>query len=145
MTRINKHTKVAYSANQMFALVNDIESYPDFLPWCSGTRVLEQNGDSVTASLSISMGKIKQTFTTANIIHPDTSIIMKLVKGPFKELHGHWQFHDDVNGGCSVSLEMKFEFKNKLVKHTLGSAFKKITDSLVDAFVERARVIYGAE
>jgi len=130
---------------KMFALVNDIESYPDFLPWCSGTNVLENNGNSITASVSLSVGKIKQTFTTANTMQPDTSISMRLVKGPFKELNGYWQFHDNVNGGCSVSLDMKFKFKNKLVKHTLGSAFKKITDSLVDAFIERARVVYGTE
>ncbi len=145
MTKISKQANVVYSANQMFALVNDIESYPDFLPWCSGTNVLENNGNSITASVSLSVGKIKQTFTTANTMQPDTSISMRLVKGPFKELNGYWQFHDNVNGGCSVSLDMKFKFKNKLVKHTLGSAFKKITDSLVDAFIERARVVYGTE
>ncbi|MCZ6804632.1 MAG: type II toxin-antitoxin system RatA family toxin [Proteobacteria bacterium] len=145
MTKISKRANVAYSANQMFALVNDIKSYPDFLPWCSGTNVLEDNGDSLIASVSISLGKITQTFTTANTIQPDTSINMKLVKGPFKEMNGHWQFHDDANGGCSVSLNMQFEFKNRLLKHTFGTAFKKITDSLVDAFIERARVVYGTE
>ena len=129
----------------MFALVNYIESYPDFLPWCSGTRVHEKNSDSLTATLSISVGKIKQSFTTENTMQPGTSISMKLVKGPFSEMIGYWQFHDDTNGGCSVSLDMKFEFKNKLIKHTLGTTFKKITDSLVDAFVERARVVYGKE
>jgi len=129
----------------MFALVNDIESYPDFLPWCARTDVLEENGDSLTASVLISVGKIKQTFTTTNTMQPDTSISMKLVKGPFKELNGLWQFHDDANGGCSVSLDMQFEFKNKLLKHTLGSVFKKITASLVDAFIERARVVYGTK
>lgn len=145
MTKISKQANVTYSANQMFALVNDIKSYPDFLPWCSETNVLEDKGDSLTASVSISVGKIKQTFTTANTIQAGTSISMKLVKGPFKELNGHWQFHDDANGGCSVSLDMQFEFKNKLLKHTLGSIFKKITNSLVDAFIERARVVYGTE
>ena len=72
----------------------------------------------------------------------DDSIYMKLVEGPFKELTGHWQFYDD-NGKCQVSLDMQFEFKNKVVKHVFGPAFKKITDSMVDAFIERARVVYG--
>ena len=129
----------------MFALVNDIKSYPDFLPWCSGTNVLEDKGESLTVTVSISVGKIKQTFTTANTIQAGTSISMKLIEGPFKELNGHWQFHDTVNGGCSVSLDMQFEFKNNLLKYTLGAVFKKITDSLVDAFIERARVVYGTE
>ena len=145
MIKISKHANVFYSANQMFALVNDIKSYPDFLPWCTGTHVLEDKGDTLTASVSISIGKIKQTFITANTMELDTSISMKLVKGPFKKLNGYWEFHDDAKGGCLVSLNMQFEFKNKLVKHTLGAAFKKITNSLVDAFTERARVVYGTK
>ena len=134
---------MTYSSSQMFALVNDIESYPEFLPWCTASKVIEDSGNALTASISIAIGKIKQTFTTANTIEPDSSINMSLVKGPFKELNGHWQFKDDGNGGCSVSLDMQFEFKNKLIKHTLGAAFQKIIDSLVDAFIERAQVVYG--
>ena len=143
--KISKHANVAYSAKQMFALVNDIKSYPEFLPWCTDTKILENKGDSLIASVSISMGKIKQSFTTENSIQADTSINMILVKGPFKKLHGHWQFHEDVNDGCSVSLDMHFEFKNKIMKHAFGAAFKKITDSMVEAFVERAQVVYGTE
>ena len=127
----------------MYALVSDIETYPDFLPWCTKTNILQQHGDSLTASVSVSMGKIKQSFTTRNVMKEDDSINMKLVEGPFKELVGHWQFRDDANGKCSVSLDMQFEFKNKIVKHAFGAAFKKITDSMVDAFIERARVVYG--
>lgn len=129
----------------MFALVNDIKSYPEFLPWCTETNILENKGDSLTAKVSISMGKVKQSFTTENTMQEDTSINMKLVEGPFKSLSGHWQFHENVNDGCSVSLDMHFEFKNKIMKHAFGVAFKKITDSMVDAFVERAQVIYGTE
>ncbi len=129
----------------MYSLVNDIESYPLFLPWCAETTILESHHNAVTASVSIALGKIKQTFTTANTMQPDNSIIMRLVTGPFKELYGHWQFQEDENNGCLVILKMEFEFKNKLVKHTLGAAFKKITDSLVDAFIKRARDVYGAD
>ena len=143
MTRISKQANVEYSASQMFALVNDIESYPDFLPWCTASSILEQKENALTASVSVAMGKIKQTFTTSNSMQQDSSIRMSLVKGPFKELNGHWQFENDLNGGCAVSLDMQFEFKNKLLKHTLGAAFQKIIDSLVDAFIQRARVIYG--
>ena len=143
MTKICKRANVAYSANQMFALVNDIDAYSEFLPWCTESHVLENKGETLTAAVSISVGKIKQTFTTANTMQAGTSIIMNLVKGPFKELHGHWQFHDDDNGGCLISLDMQFEFKNKLLKHALGAAFKKIMESLVEAFIERAQVIYG--
>ena len=143
MTKINKQAQVAYSAHQMFSLVSDIESYPDFLPWCTGTNIVESQDNASIASVSVALGKIKQTFTTANTIEPDTSIIMRLVKGPFKELYGSWQFQDHENGGSQVLFEMQFEFKNKLLKHALGAAFKKITDSLVDAFIKRAREVYG--
>jgi len=145
VTKINKKANVTYSAKQMFELVNDIKSYPEFLPWCTGTKLLDKKNNSLIASVSISVGKIKQSFTTKNTMEEDTSITMKLVKGPFKELNGYWQFNNDVKGGSSVSLEMQFEFKNKLVKHAFGAAFKKITDSMVDAFVKRAGVIYGSD
>jgi ribosome-associated toxin RatA of RatAB toxin-antitoxin module len=145
VTKISKHAHVAYNAKQMYALVSDIKSYPEFLPWCADTKILDQKGDSLTATVSIALGKVKQSFTTENTMQTDTSISMRLVKGPFKELVGHWEFNNDNNGGCNVSLDMHFEFKNKLLKHTFGAAFKKITDSMVDAFIERARVIYGTE
>lgn len=127
----------------MYALVSDIETYPDFLPWCTKTNILQDNGDSLTASVSVSMGKIKQSFTTRNVMKVNDSIYMKLVEGPFKELTGYWQFRDEDSGKCSVSLDMQFEFKNKVVKHAFGAAFKKITNSMVDAFIERAHVVYG--
>ena len=143
MTRICKQENVAYSANEMYSLVNDIVAYPEFLPWCTATNIIEKNDDSLTASISISIGKIKQTFTTANTMQADSAINMRLIEGPFKELTGHWMFRDDAEGGCTVSLDMQFEFKSKIIKHTLGTAFHKIVDSLVDAFVERARNVYG--
>ena len=142
MTRVIKQASVEYSAEQMFRLVNDIQSYPEFLPWCTATNILEQRENALTASVSIAVGKIKQSFTTANAMQPYSSIQMDLVEGPFKELSGYWQFRDE-NGSCRVSLDMRFEFKNRLVKHALGAAFQKITNSLVDAFIDRAHHVYG--
>ncbi|MEQ8289844.1 MAG: type II toxin-antitoxin system RatA family toxin [Gammaproteobacteria bacterium] len=143
MARIHKQEHVPYSADEMFALVNDIEAYPDFLPWCTSTNVIEHHGDSLVASVSLAVGKIRQTFTTANQMQGNESIVMRLVEGPFKQLSGHWQFKSTGEGSCMVSLDMQFEFKNRLVKHTLGHAFHKITDSLVDAFIGRAQSVYG--
>lgn len=143
MTKISRQADVVYSAKQMYALVNDIKTYPDFLPWCTKTNILQQQEDSLTASVSISMGKIKQSFTTRNVMKVNDSIYMELVEGPFKKLTGLWQFRENEYGKCLVSLDMQFEFKNKIIKHTFGAAFKKITDSMVDAFIERARVVYG--
>ncbi|MBL1142724.1 MAG: type II toxin-antitoxin system RatA family toxin [Proteobacteria bacterium] len=129
----------------MYALVNDIKSYPDFLPWCTEAKILKHEGDSLNASISVSMGKIKQSFTTKNKMQPDKSISMELIEGPFKKLTGHWQFNENADGESSVILDMQFEFKNKIMKHAFGAAFKKITNSMVEAFVERARVVYGTE
>ncbi len=142
MARINKKTNVKFSANQMYSLVNDIETYPDFLPWCTDANIISSDEATLTASISISVGRIKKIFTTLNTMREGISINMILIQGPFKELNGQWIFQDNSEGGSTVSLEMQFEFKNKLLKYTFGTAFKKIIDSLVDVFIERANVIY---
>lgn len=142
MTRINKKTNVKFSANQMYSLVNDIETYPDFLPWCTDANIISSDEATLTASISISVGRIKKIFTTLNTMREGISINMILIKGPFKELNGQWIFQDNSEGGSTVSLEMQFEFKNKLLKYTFGTAFKKVINSLVDAFIERANIIY---
>ena len=115
MTRINKKTNVKFSANQMYSLVNDIETYPDFLPWCTDANIISSNEATLTASISISVGRIKKIFTTLNTMRKGISINMTLIKGPFKELNGQWIFQDNSAGGSTVSLEMQFEFKNKLL------------------------------
>ena len=142
MARINKKTNVKFSANQMYSLVNDIETYPDFLPWCTDANIISSDEATLTASISISVGRIKKIFTTLNTMREGISINMILIQGPFKELNGQWIFQDNSEGGSTVSLEMQFEFKNKLLKYTFGTVFKKIIDSLVDVFIERANVIY---
>jgi coenzyme Q-binding protein COQ10 len=142
VTRINKKTNVKFSANQMYSLVNDIETYPDFLPWCTDANIISSDEATLTASISISVGRIKKIFTTLNTMREGISINMILIKGPFKELNGQWIFQDNSEGGSTVSLEMQFEFKNKLLKYTFGIAFKKAINSLVDAFIERANIIY---
>ena len=143
MTRISKKANVKYSANQMYMLVNDIESYPNFLPWCTNSIVTNYGDNELVASVSISIGKIKKIFVTKNTMQQDSSISMELIEGPFKKLNGKWKFKNNLDSGSTVSLEMQFEFKNKLLRYTFGTAFKKITDSLVNAFIERANVIYG--
>ena len=143
MDRINKKANVKYSANQMYTLVNDIEAYPDFLPWCTNATIINYGDNELVASVSISIGKIRKIFTTQNTMRQGSSIDMKLIEGPFKKLNGEWKFQNNPNGGSIVSLEMQFEFKNKLLRYTFGAVFKKITNSLVDAFIERANIIYG--
>ena len=143
MTEIRKNTEVAYSAEEMYALVIDIESYPEFLPWCIQSQVHTGNERHSIASMSLAIGKIRYTFTTENYMVPGKSISIQLVKGPFKNLQGHWQFEPVDEKNCSIALRMNFEFKNRLLKHTLGRAFHLIIDSLVDAFAQRAQQVYG--
>jgi ribosome-associated toxin RatA of RatAB toxin-antitoxin module len=144
LTTIQKSALVPYTAEQMYDLVNDIESYPAFLPWCSSASVTVHAEDSLTASLSMAAGKIRQSFTTENTMEPGRRINVHLVSGPFRHLHGHWTFEPVDDGrACRISLEMDFEFKSKLLKLTLSKLFHHIVDTLVDAFTRRAVQVYG--
>ena len=143
MTEISKATVVPYTPEEMYVLVNDIESYPAFLPWCSAAKILTQQEESLTATLSLALGKIKQSFTTENTMQDGSRIEMQLVDGPFKHLSGYWKFNPEDEQSCHIQLHMNFEFKNKIIKHTLGKVFYKVMDSLVDSFVQRAQEIYG--
>lgn len=143
MKKISKHALVPYSAEQMFALVNDIAAYADFLPWCSQSEVLEQTEKEITASITIAYGSLNKSFTTLNILTPGSKMEMQLVEGPFKKLHGDWLFTQLGDDGSKVSLELEFEFKNKLISMTMGSVFSQIANTLVDSFAERATKMYS--
>ncbi len=143
MTEISKTTLVPYTSEEMYVLVNDIESYPIFLPWCTEAKILSQQEDSLTAKLSMALGKIKQSFTTENTMQDGSRIDMQLIEGPFKHLTGYWRFIQEDDQSCHIHLHMHFEFKNKIIKHTLGKAFYKVMDTLVESFVQRAQQIYG--
>ncbi len=144
MTEISKTTVVPYTSDEMYILVSDIESYPTFLPWCTAAKILSQQEERLTASLSLALGKIKQSFTTENTMQNGSRIDMKLIEGPFKHLTGYWRFTQEDEQSCHIHLHMHFEFKNKIIKHTLGKAFYKVMDTLVESFVRRAQQIYGS-
>ena len=143
MTEISKATVVPYTPEEMYVLVNDIESYPAFLPWCSAAKILTQQEESLTATLSLALGKIKQSFTTENTMQDGSRIEIQLIEGPFKHLSGYWKFNPEDEQSCHIQLHMDFEFKNKIIKHTLGKAFYKVMDSLVESFAQRAQQVYG--
>ena len=143
MTEISKTTVVPYTPEEMYVLVNDIESYPAFLPWCSAAKILTQQEKSLTATLSLALGKIKQSFTTENTMQDGSRIEIQLIEGPFKHLSGYWKFNPEDEQSCHIQLHMDFEFKNKIIKHTLGKAFYKVMDSLVESFAQRAQQVYG--
>ncbi len=133
-----------YTPDQMFDLVNDVEAYPRFLPWCRGSRVLSKNEDVICASLDIAKGGIHHEFSTRNMLDHGNAIRIELIDGPFRHLEGHWQFKPiGGNQGCRVQLDMDFEFSTRLLDLALGPVFTQISGSLVDAFCKRAQEIYG--
>ncbi len=144
MTTITRNSLVMYTPEQMYDLVNDVEAYPEFLPWCRGSKIISQSDDEICASLDLAKGGIHHVFSTRNRLMHGTSIDIALIDGPFKHLEGHWQFAMiGDNQGCRVQLDMDFEFSNRLISLALGPIFTQISGSLVDAFCKRARDIYG--
>ena len=143
MESINKSTVVSFSADQMYTLVNDVESYPDFLPWCSASEVHEQTSQYMKASVSLAVGAVKQTFTTENTLDAGKRIDVHLVSGPFKQLQGFWLFEPAGESMCRVSFQMNFEYKNLLVKMALNKIFQSIGNSLVSSFIKRAEQLYA--
>ena len=132
-----------YSPQQMFALVNAIDDYPQFLNWCSGASILNQSEGQITASVEINKGSLKQTFTTKNTLRAFDLIEMELLDGPFKTLSGQWRFEALGEGAAKVALELQFSFKSKLMDIALSPIFTQIANSQLDAFVARGKQIYG--
>ena len=143
MNEIHKSAVVPYSAEAMYALVNDIATYPEFLPWCRSAGVLNQSDTHLTATLTLEAGKIRQSFTTENTMQPGHKIEMRLVEGPFKFLTGCWKFESLTPYSCNVRLDIQFEFRNKVIKWALSKAFSHILESLVDSFIQRASEVHG--
>ncbi len=143
MPNIHKSALVPYSTAQMFALVDDIDSYAQFLPWCHTSRVLTRGEDEMRATIEIAHGSLRKSFTTRNRFQKDKIIEMRLEEGPFRHLEGFWRF--DVLGeqASKVSLDLDFEFSSKLVGLAMGPVFSQIANSLVDAFSKRAVQVYG--
>ena len=143
MTTISKTALVTHSPQEMFKLVDDIEAYSEFLPWCGKATEISRDLTTVEASLFISHSGLNKEFTTQNKNTPFEKIEMHLVNGPFKNLDGVWLFEPLGETACKVSLNLEFEFASKIVSVTLGPIFSKIANSLVDAFIKRADSIYG--
>ncbi|KTD04069.1 oligoketide cyclase/lipid transporter protein [Legionella geestiana] len=143
MTVVSKSRVVPYTCQQMYDLVNAIESYPDFLPYCSGSKVHHRDADEVQATLEISAAGFGKSFTTRNLLQPNKMIEIRLVDGPFSHLEGFWRF-DAENEGCRVSFDLEFEFAGGFLSRLLGPVFEQVTDKMVDAFCDRAAAIHVA-
>ncbi|EJL6526924.1 type II toxin-antitoxin system RatA family toxin [Vibrio cholerae] len=143
MKQVSRSALVSFSAEQMFHLVNDVARYPEFLPGCSGSRVLEQSEVHMVASVDVSKAGISKTFTTSNQLTPGVSIAMSLVDGPFKTLRGGWFFTPLDEAACKVELRLEFEFSSKMIELAFGKIFNELTSNMVNAFTRRAKQVYG--
>jgi len=139
MREVKRSALIAESPARMYALVNDIERYPEFVPWCTAARVDARKDGEVVATLTIKRGPVKSEFTTRNLLEPDKRVLMQFVSGPFRVLEGLWTFTALGDLGCRVELEMRFEFANRLTNALFAPLFEDTAASLVDAFVKRAR------
>ncbi|WP_020405530.1 type II toxin-antitoxin system RatA family toxin [Hahella ganghwensis] len=143
MPQISRSALVAYSAERMYDLVNDVPAYPEFLPWCGRTWVLESHGSEMVARIEVRKGGVVHTFTTRNsLVRPDR-IHLSLVEGPFKSLDGIWHFSPLDDHACKVMLELNFELSKAIAGIALGPIFSQATGTMVDAFCRRAKDIYG--
>jgi ribosome-associated toxin RatA of RatAB toxin-antitoxin module len=140
---VTKSALVPFSAGALYELVADVESYPTFLPWCKSTTVHYRRDEEVKATIEISRGPIRKSFTTVNSMVHHRSIEMRLVEGPFRYLEGTWTFKALGDEGSKISLYMTFEFESGLINLSFGPVFTGITNSLVDAFSSRAAEVYG--
>jgi ribosome-associated toxin RatA of RatAB toxin-antitoxin module len=145
MALVEKTVLVPHSAEQMFVLVDRVDEYPKFLPWCGGASITELDGDKVHATVRIDYHHLKQSFTTENVRTPPHQIAMTLIHGPFKHMDGSWQFIPLNDSACKIEFSLHYEFSSKLLEKMVGPVFHYIANSFVDAFIHRAEMVYRNE
>jgi ribosome-associated toxin RatA of RatAB toxin-antitoxin module len=143
MTVVQKSALVKFSAQQMFDLVNDIEDYPNFLPWCTASRIINREGDTVDAELTISKGGFKKSFSTRNKIDNGGRITVSLLDGPFTYLEGVWNFMPLREDASKISLDLEFEMPGVLASLAFGAVFNQICNTMVASFTDRAKTVYA--
>lgn len=143
MAQVNKSVLLEYSASQMFDLVDRIEDYPIFMPWCARTELKFRNTETTIGTLFIEFKAVKSHFTTSNKKSAPESMLISLVDGPFRRLDGSWRFRPLDEQACKVEFILNYEFSSRLFEKIIGPVFSYITGSFVDAFVKRARQVYG--
>jgi len=143
MPLVERSALVTYTPAQMFALVNDVGRYPEFLPWCTAGRAEEVSATERLATVRVARGVLQAEFTTRNTLQPDARIHMQLVHGPFRDLKGLWRFDALGERGCKVQFRVEFEFKNRLTATAFNAVFETLCATIVDAFAQRAQKIYG--
>ena len=142
MKRIARSALVEHSADHLYRLVEDIEAYPKFLPWCLAVHVSRTAGQT-RASMTVGMAGLSQSFTTENRNVPGKSIDMRLVEGPFRSFSAAWRFSALDASACKIEYSMEYEFASAALAAVLEPLFGRIADTMVDAFTRRADEIYG--
>jgi ribosome-associated toxin RatA of RatAB toxin-antitoxin module len=142
MQSVSKSVLVPYSAAAMFDIVDRVDLYPEFLPWCAGAEAVEVRPDGKTARIDIRYRGVRAHFTTDNVNEVGKSIVITLRDGPFRSLHGEWRFVELAPDACKVELALRYEFATPLLAHAVGPVFSHIANTLVDAFVRRAEAIH---
>ena len=143
MRRVSRSALIPYSADQMYALVEDVVAYPEFLPWCIGATLHFKDEEIIEASLEMRRSGIKKTFRTRNTLQPGIAMGIALVGGPFRHLAGDWRFQQLGEDGSKVSLHMEFDFESRMTDKLFGRYFEDTCNSLIGSFTTRAHEIYG--
>jgi len=143
MSQVVKSVLVPYSPAEMFELVDGVEDYPKFLPWCAGTVVHLRDEVSTEATLKIGYMQIRQEFTTVNSKRYPEEMLLRLKSGPFRNLEGYWRFKPLGDTACKIEFQLQYDFSSGLLEKVLGPVFGHIANTLVDSFVERAEKVHG--
>ena len=143
MSVVEKSVLVGYSAQQMFDLVDAVEAYPQFLPWCDAAEVLFRDAVTTRATIHINYHGLTQKFTTENTKEPPLKMTVRLIEGPFRLLDGEWRFTPLSEHACRIDFRLHYEFSSKILEVLVGPVFSYIANTLVDAFVKRAEKLYG--
>lgn len=145
MHTLKRNAIVPYTKRQMFELVNSIEEYPRFLPWCHHTEIISKTDKEIVATLDVNWKGIHKSLTTRNLLYPDDRMEMTLVNGPLQHLDGIWQFYSLNEQACKIALDLEFEFTGRFIDKLFQPVFQHIANTLVDAFCKRATELYGYE
>ena len=142
MAVVHKTVLIGYSAEQMFTLVDRVEDYPQFLPWCGGVEIRDREDHKLIAKININYHGLRQSFTTENTNSPPHAMTMRLVEGPFKQFEASWKFNALRPDACKIEFDMHYEFSSRLFESVIGPVFSMIANSFVDSFCKRAEAIY---
>lgn len=143
MRTVHRSARTRYSAQQMYDLVDDVESYPKFLHWCRGARIVRREDSVIEAELDIGFKGIHKSFTTRNRRSPPERIDIELVRGPFRRLEGAWQFRDLSEGGSEVTLDLTFDVAASPLGFMFSAVFEEMVRYQMHAFIQRAEHLYG--